>query len=160
MKSTIAKSDAARDAAFRRLLSGAEESGSLIPLLQKTQGLYGYLPERALVRIARRLRLSPAQVYGVATFYGQFRLRPAGRHLVTVCHGTACHVAGAERISEALEGALGIRTGGTTPDGLFTLRNVACLGCCSLAPVMMVGETAHGRLTPAKAKAVLRRRAR
>lgn len=145
-----------RERSLERLLARyRNRRGALIPLLQATQEIFGYLPEGALVRIARSLRLSPAEVYGVATFYGQFRLTPVGKHLITVCHGTACHVAGADRISESLERALGIPTGGTTSDGLFTLRNVACLGCCSLAPVVMIDKTAHGRLTPAKAPAIL-----
>jgi NADH-quinone oxidoreductase subunit E len=142
---------------FSRLISRYRgKRGALIPLLQKTQELFGYLPEKALLRIARSLGLSAAEVYGVATFYGQFRLKPCGRHMITVCHGTACHVAGAERISECLENLLGIRTGGTTPDGRFSLQNVACLGCCSLSPVLMVNTTAHGKLAPGKIPGILK----
>ncbi len=131
--------------------------GALIPLLQKTQELLGYLPENVLRRIAKCLGLSPAQVYGVATFYGQFRLTPVGRNLITVCHGTACHVGGAERMSDAIERALGIKTGGTTPDRRFTLCSVACLGCCSLSPVMMINKTVYGKLTPAAISSILKK---
>ena len=148
----------AKERSFKKLLARyREKSGALIPLLQKTQELFGCLPEKALRRIAERLGLSPAQVYGVATFYGQFRLTPVGRNLITVCHGTACHVAGAERISEAIERALGIETGGTSPDRRFTLCSVACLGCCSLSPVMMINKTVYGKLTPAGTPAILKK---
>lgn len=92
----------------------------------------------------------------MATFYGRFRLTPAGKNLVTVCHGTACHVAGAERISESIERELGIKTGGTTPDRRFTLCNAACLGCCSLSPVVMIDKTVYGKLAPAKIPAILK----
>jgi NADH-quinone oxidoreductase subunit E len=94
---------------------------------------------------------------GVATFYAQFRFAPAGRHTVRLCHGTACHVAGAERISRAVAEELGVADGETTADRLFTLTRVACLGCCSLAPVMMVDETAYGRLTPETVRRVFAR---
>lgn len=142
--------------AFARLLSSHRgKRGTLISLLQKTQDIFGYLPEDALVRIARTLDISPAEAYGVATFYGQFRFTPAGRHLITVCHGTACHVCGAEGISETIERLLSIRAGGTTADGRFTLRDVACLGCCSLSPVLMVNDTVHGKLTPSKLQSIL-----
>lgn len=149
---------AAKERRFRSLLSSLRKRpGALIPLLQGTQELFGYLPESAMERIARALRLSPAEVYGVATFYGQFRLSPAGRNLVTVCHGTACHVAGAERITEALERALGVATGGTTADGRFTLRDAACLGCCSLSPVVMLNKTVHGKLSAASVPDLLKK---
>jgi NADH-quinone oxidoreductase subunit E len=143
---------------FKKLLARYKgKRGALIPLLQKTQELFGYLPEKALRRIAKHLGLSPAQVYGVATFYGQFRLTPVGRNLITVCHGTACHVADAERISEAIERALGIETGGTTTDRRFTLCSVACLGCCSLSPVMMINKTVYGKLTPTGTSSILKK---
>jgi len=143
---------------FRRLRARyGGRKGALIPLLQKTQALFGHLSERAMVRIARALRISPAEVYGVATFYGQFRLKPVGKNLITVCHGTACHVAGAERISEALEIALGVKSGDTTEDGLFTVHDVACLGCCSLSPVMMVNATVYGKLTSARIPSILKK---
>ncbi|MCX6354453.1 MAG: NADH-quinone oxidoreductase subunit NuoE [Candidatus Aureabacteria bacterium] len=147
-----------KDRSFTRLLSEYRgRPGALVPLLQSTQKLFGYLPKSAMVRIAETLRISPSEVYGVATFYGQFRLAPAGKHLITVCHGTACHVCGAERISESLQRLLKIQPGGTTTDGLFTLQNVACLGCCSLSPVMMIDATVFGKLTPTALPSILKR---
>jgi len=135
----------------------AGEAGAVIPVLEDMQRTFGYLPRRALGLAARRLRRPLAEVMGVATFYSQFRFAPAGRHTVRVCHGTACHVAGAERIGRAVEEELGVGEGETTTDRLFTLTYVACLGCCSLAPVMMVDETAYGRLTPQTVKRVFAR---
>ena len=122
------------------------EKGILIPVLQETQDAYGYLPSAALEEIAGFTGLPLAQIYGVATFYAQFRLRPVGKHMVRVCCGTACHVAGAERITDAMSQTLDVAPGETTADDLFTLETVACLGCCSLAPVMMIDEETFGRL--------------
>ena len=121
--------------------------GSLIPLLQKTQEAYGYLPRPALERLAAALRMPVTNAYGVATFYAQFRLQPVGKHIIRVCHGTACHVAGADKITEAFERELGVVEGETTEDRLFTLQSVACLGCCSLSPVVMIDSEAYGRLS-------------
>lgn len=158
MNSESRRGVSARDRRFRLLVSSLRgRPGALIPLLQGAQEIYGYLPVQAMERIARALRLSVSEVCGVATFYGQFRLKPAGRNIVTVCHGTACHVAGAERISAALERALGVSPGGTTGDGAFTLREAACLGCCSLSPVVMVNATVHGKLSAASVPALLKR---
>ena len=124
--------------------------GSLIAILQKTQATYGYLPEEAIYHIAEVTGTAPATIYGVATFYAQFRLEPVGKHLIMLCQGTACHVNGSERISSAITQYLGIKNGETTEDGLFTLEHVACLGCCSLAPVIMINGEAYGSLTPDK----------
>lgn len=158
MKNAPPPRPAAHERRFRRLASSLRERpGALIPLLQGAQEIYGYLPQHAMERIARLLGLSPAEVFGVATFYGQFRLKPAGKHIVTVCHGTACHVAGAEKISGALERALGVGTGETTADRRFTLREAACLGCCSLSPVVMVDKTVHGKLASAGIPALLKK---
>lgn len=131
-------------------------SGNLIAILQKTQEIYGYLPMDAIYHIAEQTGNSPAKVLGVATFYAQFRLQPVGKHLIMLCKGTACHVNGADRIEKAVSEYLGIRDGETTQDGLFTLKQVACLGCCSLSPVMMIGEEAYGSLTPEKAVSILK----
>lgn len=128
---------------------------SLIPILQEIQLEYGYLPEASLDVVGAGLGMSVSQIFGVATFYKQFRLTPQGKYMIKVCHGTACHVSGAEGISTALRGELGVEDGGTTEDMNFTLEPVACLGCCSLAPVIMVGDDTHGRLTPDKAKKVV-----
>jgi len=128
---------------------------SLIPMLQASQEKFGYLPRNVMSKIADALDLSESKVYGVATFYAQFRFEPLGDHLIKVCHGTACHVKGADHIGETIENELGIKTGETTDDGLFTLERVACLGCCSLAPVIMIDDTAHGNLDRDKVKKVL-----
>ena len=130
--------------------------GSLITVLQQAQSLYGYLPMDLLHFIALSMEIKPAKVLGVVTFYTQFRLEPVGRYLIMLCQGTACHVNGSEGIEEAVCEELGIAEGETTPDGLFTLNNVACLGCCSLSPVMMINGETYGSLTPDKAKKILR----
>lgn len=134
----------------------AEIDGSLITILQKAQDIYGYLPVDVLYHIADKIGSTPAKVMGVATFYSQFRLKPVGKYLIMLCQGTACHVNGSERIQQAIFEELGISDGETTEDGLFTLKNVACLGCCSLSPVMMINDETYGRLTPDKAKEILR----
>ncbi len=133
------------------------KKGVIIPLLQETQSIYGYLPREAILRIAEATRTDASQVYGVATFYSQFRLKPVGKHIIRVCHGTACHVGGAERITEACEEELGIKSGETTPDMEFTLESVACLGCCSLAPVMMIDDDTYGRLNDRETKKILKK---
>ena len=135
--------------------------GSLIAILQETQEALGYLPEGAIRQIAARTGIAPAKIYGVATFYTQFRLRPAGKYQLLLCMGTACHVNRAAGIVSAVSERLGIADGGTTGDGLFTLNIVACLGCCSLAPAMMVrgadGDEVYGNLTKASAVKILDR---
>lgn len=132
------------------------KSGSLIPLLQATQQHYGYIPSEAFRLIAAETGVPEADIYGVATFYAQFRLHPVGKHIVKVCHGTACHVQNAGAITDALRDELGVKDGGTTEDGLFTLESVACLGCCSLAPVMMIGDNTYGKLSGKTAAKVLK----
>ena len=134
--------------------------GALIPILQRAQDAFGYLPREVLNHIAHKTRVPLADVYGVATFYAQFRLQPVGRHLVRVCHGTACHVTGARGITEALESELGVATGDTTKDGQYTLEPVACLGCCSLAPVITVGPDTFGALDASSARRAVRQHRR
>jgi NADH-quinone oxidoreductase subunit E len=129
--------------------------GSLITILQNAQELYGYLPIELLNYIALETGNKPAKVLGVATFYAQFRLEPVGKYLIMLCQGTACHVNGSEAVGQAICEELGIADGETTKDGLFTLKNVACLGCCSLSPVMMINDETYGTLTPAKARTIL-----
>ena len=129
--------------------------GSLITILQKTQEIYGYLPEEAIRRISDETNIPTARIMGVATFYTQFRLQPIGKYLIMLCKGTACHVNGSDLIEKTITEALGIHDGETTEDGLFTLKNVACLGCCSLSPVMMINEETYGSLTPEKTRAIL-----
>ncbi len=133
----------------------ADVKGSLITILQKAQDIYGYLPIDVIYHIAKRTGSTPARVLGVATFYAQFRLQPIGKYLIMLCQGTACHVNGSERIEAAIKQELGIEDGETTADGLFTLKNVACLGCCSLSPVMMINDETYGSLTPDKAITIL-----
>lgn len=132
------------------------KKGSLIPLLQGAQSIYGYIPTAAFEKISEETGISLSDMYGVATFYAQFRLKPAGKHIIKVCHGTACHVQNADAITDAIKEALGVNDGETTPDRLFTLESVACLGCCSLAPVMMIGEETYGKLTGASAVKVIK----
>ena len=129
--------------------------GSLITVLQKAQDIYGYLPTDVIYHIAERLGSTPAEVMGVATFYTQFRFKPVGKYLILLCQGTSCHVNGSERIADAIYETIGIRDGETSEDGLFTLTHVACLGCCSLSPVMMINDDTYGSLTPAKVKEIL-----
>lgn len=129
---------------------------SLITVLQKAQEEYGWLPIELIYHVAEGMDVSPAKVLGVATFYTQFRLNKLGKNLIMLCKGTACHVNGADGIEEAVCKELQIEDGGTTQDGLFSLQTVACLGCCSLSPVMMINEETYGSLTPAKAVEILR----
>ena len=134
----------------------AEVPGSLIAILQETQDLYGYLPIDVMELISQRTGTHIATVIGVATLYAHLRLQPVGKYLIMLCQGTACHVNGSELISAAITDELGIEDGQTTEDGLFSLKHVACLGCCSLSPVMMINGKVYSSLTPDKAKKVLR----
>lgn len=134
---------------LQNLLSAFENrKGITIPALQAIQNKYSYLPKEALQAMSEQLGIPLSDIYGVATFYSQFKLIPAGKHIIKICHGTACHVQNAKTITTAIEEALNILDGETTKDGLFTLESVACLGCCSLAPVMMIGNETYGKLTP------------
>jgi NADH-quinone oxidoreductase subunit E len=130
----------------------SKQKGGLIPVLQEAQEAFGFLSEETLDYIADATGRTLAQVYGVATFYAQFRLEPIGKHLVRICHGTACHVGGAEDIDAAVCGQLGLEDEGTTEDMEFTLEKVVCVGACSLAPVMILDGVAHGRLDSEKAR--------
>jgi len=144
--------------AFARMLwRHGGEPGMLIPLLQAAQDTYGYVPLLAIEQIVEATGIPAGEVYGVITFYKQFRLRPPGKHILRVCKGTACHVLGAESIARTVEEELGIVRDETSSDGLFTFLEVACLGCCSLAPVAMIDEQAYGSLTPQKLRTILRR---
>jgi len=132
------------------------EPGSLIAVLQETQEIMGFLPIAILREIAGRMNIPGCRVYGVATFYAQFRFQPIGKNLILLCKGTACHVNGAEHIETSLCSELELEMGQTSADGLFTLSSAACLGCCSLAPVMVINGQAYGPLTPDRARAVVR----
>jgi len=126
------------------------ESGDLIPILQEAQERFGYLPEEVMQRIAKFLRLPESTVYGVSTFYAQFKLTPTGRRLVKVCRGTACHVRGGARILREVEKRLGIKPGETSDDFEYTLETVACIGACALAPTMVIDKETHGQMTTKK----------
>jgi NADH:ubiquinone oxidoreductase subunit E len=140
-------------AEIRERFKGRPED--LIPMLQAIQRALGYLPEGALLEIARLTGIPSATVYGVATFYEQFRLKPVGRHIVKLCRGTACHVKGADRILNELRASFHVEPGETTEDGTFTLETVACFGSCALAPVVVVNETVRGRMSPSKTREAL-----
>jgi NADH-quinone oxidoreductase subunit E len=127
------------------------ERGALVPLLQGAQAIFGYLPEEVMGRVAEAAGEPLSMALGVATFYSQFRLQPHAAHTVRCCHGTACHVSGATRISDELEKHLGIKAGENTPDMLYALEEVHCVGACGMAPVVMINDRAHGKLTPEKA---------
>jgi NADH-quinone oxidoreductase subunit E len=133
------------------------EEGKLIPLLQKAQATDGYLSREKIQEIHEQTGAPLAAIHGVATFYSQFRHHPVGKNIVRICHGTACHVNGANDITKAIQDTLQVADGETTKDKLFTLESVACLGCCSLAPVIMVGNTTHGKLTPREVKKILKK---
>lgn len=130
--------------------------GALIPVLQKAQDIYGYLPAQVLVQVASGLGLPLSQVYGVATFYAQFHLNPRGRNIIRVCRGTACHVRGVSKVADEMMGILGVDVGQTTEDAKFTYEEVACIGACGLAPVMMINDRTFGKLTPEKAGEILK----
>ena len=134
----------------------AKVKGSLITILQKTQDIYGYLPKDAIIYISERTGIAESEIMGVATFYTQFRLTPVGKYLIMLCQGTACHVNSSELILQTIKDELGIEDGETTEDGLFSLKCVACLGCRSLSPVMMINESTYGSLTPEKTKKILK----
>ena len=126
----------------------------LIPILQQVQQVFGYLPEPAMRGIAKFLKLPESTVFGVGTFYAQFKLVPSGRKIIRVCRGTACHVRGGDRILREMEKRLGIKPGESTPDLEYSLETVACFGACALAPVMLVNDKVHGRMTKAKVKEI------
>jgi len=135
----------------------ADQPGALIPVLKSIQDAYGYLPREALEAVAEYRQEPLASVYGLATFYSQFHLAPRGEVVIRVCQGTACHVNGGSAVLAAVTEELGVGVGGTTPDGEFTLETAGCVGACSLAPVIVAGDTIHGRLEPGKAARVIRR---
>ncbi len=133
------------------------ERGRLIPILQVVQDTLAYLPPAAIQLVSHHLEISASEVYGVATFYNQFRFSPPGRHPIKVCLGTACHVKGGEIILENFERKLQIKDGQTTADREFSIDRVACVGCCALAPVAIVGETLYGKMQPSKVEGIVLR---
>jgi NADH:ubiquinone oxidoreductase subunit E len=133
------------------------DRGSLIPILQEIQEFYGYVAPEVVDAVGDFTGASPGEIFGVASFYSQFRFTRPGKHLVKVCSGTACHVRGSGRILELVEHDLRAKPGETTADGQFSLERVACFGCCALAPVMVVDKTVHGRMSSTKAQKLLKK---
>ena len=133
------------------------DRSQLVPLLQEAQDLFGSLPEEAVTTIARHLRVSESEVFGVASFFAQFKFEKPARHTIKVCLGTACHVRGGELLLRSLEEELGVKEGHSTPDGRFSLERVACFGCCALAPVVVIDRDVHGQVTQSKLRRLLRK---
>lgn len=129
------------------ILEYKEQKGAVIPILQRAQEVYGYLPKEVLVNISKKIGVPLSQLYGVVTFYAQFNLEPRGRHIVSVCDGTACHVRGAPKIIDDIEGVLNLERGGSDPDFKYTLEIVYCLGSCGLAPIVVVDDQVYGKTT-------------
>jgi len=143
------KGTAEQEAKLREIIATHRDmQGALMPVLQKAQDVYGYLPIEVQNIIAEGLGISLEQVYQVVTFYSQFALNPTGKYRISVCMGTACYVKGSQDVLEELEKVLNVKAGGTTPDGLFTLEATRCLGCCGLAPVITINDDVYGRLVP------------
>ena len=138
-----------------RLKTFDNERGSLIPILQMIQERHSYLAPDAIKIVAEHLKIATCEVYGVATFYNQFRFHPPGKHQIKACLGTACYVKGGDIILENFERKLEIREGETTPDGEFSIERVACVGCCALAPVTVLDETVHGHMAPSKVEGLI-----
>ena len=132
-----------------------DEPGALMPIMQRGQDIFGYLPEDVQKYIAKEMDIPVSDVYGVATFYAQFNLEPKGQYTISVCMGTACYVKGAGDVLERIQKRLGIEPGGTTPDGRFSLEATRCIGACGLAPVMTINEDVYGRLTPDEVDKIL-----
>jgi NADH-quinone oxidoreductase subunit E len=132
------------------------QKGSLVPLLQGAQGIFGYLPPEVMAKVAEAAGEPLSKALGVATFYSQFRLKPHAKHTIRCCHGTACHVSGASLISQELERYMGIEAGENTEDMLYTIEEVHCVGACGMAPVVMINDRAFGKLTPDSAVKVVK----
>lgn len=139
------------------VLEEVDPRTGLITVLQRLQAIYGFLPEQVVDEVSRRSGVAASRIYGIVTFYAQFTTEPKGRHIIHVCHGTACHVAGATRVTEALEQELGVADGCTTIDMEFTLGSVACMGACSQAPVMRIDSDTFGNLSADGARKVIRK---
>ncbi len=158
MEHLLTAEDRAHLEVLQTQINGAPKGrGQLIPLLQMAQKALGYLPDQALAIVADHLSITRSEAYGVASFYNQFRFNPPGRNPVKVCMGTACHVRGGEIILENFERKLEIREGETTADREFSIERVACVGCCALAPVALMGETLHGHMAPSKVEGLVLR---
>lgn len=134
-----------------------DQRSNLIQVLHRAQGIFGYLPEEVQEFVARKLRIAPAEVFGVVSFYSYFTMKPRGKYKISVCTGTACYVKGAQGILEALEDELSIKPGETTQDGRFSLDILRCIGACGIAPVILVNDKAYGNITPDQARMVLKK---
>ena len=144
-----------KNAELRQFIAANKDvKGPLMPIMQKAQELFGYLSLETQEIIADALDIPVSEVYGVATFYSQFSLRPKGEYVVSVCTGTACYVKGAQAVLEEVEKVLGVKAGETTKDGRFTMQDTRCLGCCGLAPVMVINDDVYGRLSPEDIKGI------
>ncbi len=140
-----------------KILEKSEQSrDNLIPVLQEIQNQLGYLSEEAVEKVGKRLNLPTSKIYGVATFYNQFRFSPKGKYHIQLCRGTACHVLGSATVLEELEKFLGIKAGQTTRDGMFSLEVVACIGACGLAPVININGNFHAKVTPQSIKEIVK----
>jgi NADH-quinone oxidoreductase subunit E len=155
---TVKKEETIADVITRILGGFNGEEAELIPILQRVQHELGYLPEEAMVRIARFAGVPECSVFSVATFYAQFKLKPSGRNVVRVCRGTACHVRGGSRILKEVEKTLGIKAGENTPDMEYSLETVACIGACALAPTMTINNDTYGEMTARKVAEIFGRR--
>ncbi len=133
------------------------QDGPLMPVLHETQELFGYIPEDAQKRIALGLNVPMAEIYGVATFYSRFTLKPRGKYTISICLGTACYVRNAQAIIEKFQDELKVEPGATSEDGIFTLEATRCLGCCGLAPVAMIGEDVYGKLVPEDVPGIIKK---
>ena len=142
---------------LKKVIAGLKDTpGALMPVLQKAQDIYGYLPREVQIMVAEGLGVPLSEVYGVVTFYAQFALNPKGRHAISVCLGTACYVKGAQQVIERVEHDLNIPVGGVTPDGKFSLDACRCVGACGLAPVMMIDGNVYGKLTADEVDRILK----
>ena len=137
------------------ILTLEDKKSSLIIILHKAQEIFGYIPEEVQEFIAEKIEVPVSKVYGVVSFYNFFSMEPKGKYLISVCTGTACYVRGAEKILEALQKELGLKLGGVTEDGLFSLDSLRCVGACGLAPVMLVGKDVHGKVKPEDVKKII-----
>lgn len=152
----LAEQGATVEERLNEILSSYEgREDELIRILQQVQQVFGYLPEPAMEKVAKFLKLPESTVFGVGTFYAQFKLVPSGRNIIKVCRGTACHVRGAAGILGEVERQLGIKSGESTPDLEYSLEAIACFGSCALAPMVVIGHNVYGRMTPARVKEVL-----
>jgi NADH-quinone oxidoreductase subunit E len=145
------------EAELKAILSEFDgKQDEIIPILQRVQDTYSYLPEDSMNKVARFMQVPASRVYGVATFYAQFRFTPTGKNIVSICRGTACHVRGAPAILEETTTALGLEGEGTTDDLEYTVETVACIGCCALAPCVTINEEVHGNLTKKKVRQLMK----